>query len=503
MARASGPAREGLLQGDFVHAPSGVHYRVYEEDGRAWMSFERRGNNAVSGKRELQYFIGSGHRGRTYLFSVDDFYFEAPMNWYGQEKMWDMAPAYQKAEEIPMNLPAVSSCLACHTSNSQLPIAGTENRYKPPLFVHGGITCERCHGAGAQHVAQPSATNIVNPNKLAPNRRDAICMQCHFEGKVAIQRPGRALADFEPGDNLSDYVHYYLVSVGFADGLGALSQTEALAQSTCKRKSGARMSCTSCHDPHYSPEEYEKVAYYRGKCLNCHGEKFAAKHHAKQPDCRSCHMAAATTVDIAHTEATDHRILRNPKVESATTTMSNNPTSNDVPRLIPFPADAGMGSTRDVALAWASLIAGGMTRADNEAERWLQKAAQESPNDADVLSDLGFAEQKHGRLEQARVNYQHVLQVDPQANEAAMNLGVMEAQAGNVERAIRLLQGPFERIPGRSEVGINLTILYCATGQMQKARDTVRRVLQFNPDLGAAKKLQQNLTANDPTCSLR
>src|ERR1022692_1019333 len=29
MARASGPAAEGLLPGEFTHAPSGVHYRLF------------------------------------------------------------------------------------------------------------------------------------------------------------------------------------------------------------------------------------------------------------------------------------------------------------------------------------------------------------------------------------------------------------------------------------------------------------------------------------------
>ena len=31
MARASGPARENVIPADFVHANSGVHYRVYSE----------------------------------------------------------------------------------------------------------------------------------------------------------------------------------------------------------------------------------------------------------------------------------------------------------------------------------------------------------------------------------------------------------------------------------------------------------------------------------------
>jgi hypothetical protein len=80
MARASGPATQELIPGEFQHAASGVHYRVYTENDDAWLSFERPGDPSVKGTRRLLYFIGSGHRGRTYLFAVDGFVFESPIN---------------------------------------------------------------------------------------------------------------------------------------------------------------------------------------------------------------------------------------------------------------------------------------------------------------------------------------------------------------------------------------------------------------------------------------
>jgi hypothetical protein len=55
----------------------------------------------IQGKKELLYFSGTGHRGRTYLFSQDGFVFEAPINWYGQQRLWDMAPAYKKIAKSP------------------------------------------------------------------------------------------------------------------------------------------------------------------------------------------------------------------------------------------------------------------------------------------------------------------------------------------------------------------------------------------------------------------
>src|SRR4051812_49510123 len=41
MARASGPAMGGLIEGSFTHAASGVHYKTFQRDGTAWLSYAR------------------------------------------------------------------------------------------------------------------------------------------------------------------------------------------------------------------------------------------------------------------------------------------------------------------------------------------------------------------------------------------------------------------------------------------------------------------------------
>jgi hypothetical protein len=121
MANASGPASAGLITGEFTHQPSGVTYRVYQQDGRAWMSYERKSEPGFEGRRELEYFIGSGQKGRSYLFSVDNFWFETPINWYTLEHRWNMTPAYTQARQSPLNLPSYLDCLNCHASGLQPP----------------------------------------------------------------------------------------------------------------------------------------------------------------------------------------------------------------------------------------------------------------------------------------------------------------------------------------------------------------------------------------------
>jgi predicted CXXCH cytochrome family protein len=531
MARASGQAIDQLTPADFTHAASGVHYRVYAENNAAMLSFDRPDDPAMHGTRRLQYFIGSGHRGRTYLFSLDGFFFESPINWYAQKKVWDTAPAFQDAKFMPMNLPAYPGCLNCHTSASRAPIASTENKYDMPLFAHDGITCERCHGDNASHIATGKG-EIVNPSKLPPARRDDVCMQCHLEGNVAIEQPHRKLANYQPGEDLGDDVHYFIYVDQESQQIRALGQSEALWQSVCKLKSGDKMTCTTCHDPHSTPAPEKRVAFYRAKCLTCHTDAFGAQHHADQPDCTSCHMPRTNTSNVAHTQATDHRILKLPMMPLQTlqtgaaaqlvrfpasptqTQPSTQPgeSASDpgaaaaaaVQSASPSPATpAPVGDARDLALAWESIAQEGHASAAIEAERYFNQAILEHPDDPVLLDSLAFFAQRRGDIAKARQLYEHALKADPSLIDAAANLGVIEARAANYNRAAELWGPAFARAPGRSSIGMNLAHISCDTGQFDKARAYVARVLQFNPDSPSAKNFAKALSATPPNCESR
>lgn len=517
MAKASGLAIDTVASGagasdaltgaEFDHKPSGVHYRIYREGGRAWLSYDRPGDPFLHGKKELLYYIGSGRRGRSYLFETDGFLFESPVNWYANKQTWDMAPAYQSAREVPLNLPAYTSCLHCHVSGMQAPSKGTANRYPTPAFTQNGVSCERCHGPGAAHVegAHVNGGAIVNPAKLSAARRDEVCMQCHLEGKVAIERAGRHVYEFRPGAALADYIRYFVLAgnqnagqnAEQNTGLGAVSQVEALAQSGCKKKAGDAMSCISCHNPHQSPAPEERAVYYRGKCLACHGESFAAKHHADHPDCTACHMPSSPSTDVAHTQVTDHRIPRRPQISPQFLQDADEHAS--LPKLVPFPASQEV-DPRDLALAWESLVESGMTAAESQTHKLLAAALKSSPNDPALLAALGYIEQKRGATEDARELYQRALRADSDLIDAATNLGVIEAQKGRPQDAIQLWQDAFARAPDRSGIGMNLARVYCQGEKFDEAKKTVLRVLEFNPDLGSAKKMLAGLNRSPASC---
>src|SRR3954454_14695389 len=153
MARTSGPAFPPL-EGSFRHAPSGVSYRVYRDGPAAMLAYERDGTAPLAGTQELKHYVGSNTRGRTFLFDIDAFLYQAPINYFAAKKVWDMSPGYAALRAMELNHPVDSTCLFCHASRVQPPRKGTANAFTGAPFLQNGVGCERCHGAGSEHIAR-------------------------------------------------------------------------------------------------------------------------------------------------------------------------------------------------------------------------------------------------------------------------------------------------------------------------------------------------------------
>ncbi len=497
MAEASGAATAGFLAADFTHAASGIHYKVTKSDGQVWLDYERpeaTGGRELAGRVQLQYFIGSGLRGRTYLFDRDGYWFEAPINWYGKKQVWDMAPNFLSAREMPLTLPVDPGCLHCHASEVAQSLPDARNHYAGAPFGAGGITCASCHGDGTAHVASGGTVKMMDIDALMPVRRDSICLNCHLEGQAAVIRQGKRLAEFRPGDDLFDYAVFFVRRNEDGSGGRATSQWEALLMSRCKQASGDRMTCTTCHDPHGSPAESERVAYYRNRCLQCHSANgFAEKHHPENPDCVECHMARIPANDIAHEQVTDHWIRK--RVSGTRLPLA---TSGPLVTVGDVEAD-----DRDRGLAYAQMAMRGDETAGRQALVLLSRAEKEQNGaigDAELHAELGFLEQMDGNAAGATAEYKKALGTDPYEALAAGDLAVLEAQTHDYGDAVRLWRKVFEDDPGQLAAGIDLAMVECAAGQMEQAQTTVARLREFAPDDGKVRALAAQLRDGSGHC---
>jgi predicted CXXCH cytochrome family protein len=500
MARTSGLARADFTEAVFTHPASGVHYRMVDEGGKAFLEYERGGPAAIKGKQELQYYIGSNAAGRSYLFSADRYLFQSPVTYYAQSKRWGVSPGYESDLEMRWNRPVDANCLFCHSTQSQ-PIYGTQNRFADPPFKHGGVSCERCHGPGSLH-AQGKA-KLVNPGELDPARRDSVCAQCHLSGEARVALPGKGIAQFRPGEKLADYVTYFVFEGAARGGLKVNSHVENMAQSMCKRKSGDRMSCLSCHDPHSIPKPQESAAWFRGRCLQCHRSERMTGVHAGKPasdlDCAGCHMPKSRAVDGGHGVMTDHSVPLRGAASGTDPEAARKTAAPDATRkLIPFPGYRSDGWMLGLAYAEVATPDGDKSHED-EALRLLsaelnarQQTGVAKPAgavDGELFARLGFLYGRRGDAARAARAYETALRIDPGRVDAMVNLGGIYAGQGRLEEAEKLWREALLRNAGLTEASINLARLYFSQKKLSLAREILTRALRFDPDSGQLRQL--------------
>jgi predicted CXXCH cytochrome family protein len=494
MARASGQAAAGLIPADLVAAASGVHYRVFAEDGKAWLSYKRDDPaRSLDGRQELIYFLGSGKRGRTYLFEKQGYWFELPINWYAKKQIWDMAPNYQTDREMPLTMPVEPGCLHCHFSGAVSSLPDARNHYAAAPFASGGITCAGCHGDGTAHVASGGKTQMMKIDALAPARRDSVCLNCHLEGQAAVRRLGKKPEDFRPGDDLAAFEVFFVHRDENGSGGSATSQWEALLKSQCKAQSGDKLTCTTCHDPHGSPGPSERVAFYRQKCLQCHAG-MATGHHAENPDCTECHMGRPPSTDIAHEQVTDHWIKRQASGEPLPRV-----TTGDLVSV------GGVAmSDRDLGLGYAQMAARGDKQAGERALDLPKKAENEdngATKDHELHAQLGFLEQVSGDSEGAAAEYRAALAADGLDSLAGGNLALIEAQKHQYAEAMQLWKAVFDHDPVQLGAGFNLAVMQCGTGDGKAALATLDRLTEFAPDSGRARAMAEEIRDGKRRCS--
>jgi len=489
MANASGVASDNLQSGKFLHKPSGVEYTVLSLHGKATLTFRTPAGSGELNELPLSYFLGSGHLGTTYLYSINNFLFESPVAWYAASQGYDMKPGLAEMQTMPPPLPMLSNCLRCHMSSVQPSDAGTINRYQGLAFLHTGITCEACHGDSQQHVLSRGKAGVVSPAHLDADRRDSICISCHLEGDVSVERAGRSALNYRPGESIFTYLSYYVRADAKLTARG-VSEVEQLNRSTCKRASGDRMSCTTCHDPHYTPDAQHRAEFFRSKCLACHKEpEFTSKHHPENQDCTSCHMRRTGAVNIPHVAWTDHRILKLP--EESTIEQ----TSKEEDELVPLFATEP--SERDRAMAYYQLLMEG--NRSFEAAAWGQLEAQQAAiaNDKEALDALGNLSVERGNYQIGEQVFRRVLELDPDDLTALSNLGILLAKQGKPKDAIPLLKSAFDRNLDLPALAMNLARVECMIGDGPAARSTLSTALFYCPNLADMRRLLTQMKSCD------
>jgi Tfp pilus assembly protein PilF len=432
--------------------------------GGSWQTLESGSNTA---RYHVDYVIGSGTHANGYIMDLGDHLFQSPIAYYRSRGAYDLAPGYEGVKDPDFTRPVGVGCLFCHAGTFDA-VAGTENGFAKEPFSHLAIGCNRCHGPTASHLAKPGGHNIINPALLEPAARDSVCEQCHLKGVARVLNPGKKFTDFQAGQRLEDTftIYHDEIPKGSEGVFRVISHAEQLAVSECKRNSGDRLWCGTCHDPHNKPTD--AASYFRAKCLGCHAQTvLAASHPPKTSDCIACHMPKRGAADGGHTAFTDHRIQRRPvdQVPEETTSIA------------PWRAPSPELATRNLGIA---SIETGLERRSAQlivsGYRMLTEVQTQFSQDSDMYTTMGSAlltGRQHGEAVEA---FALAVRLDPKSSPKEANLGEAYASMGDRVSAEQHLERAMELDPVNLSAAIQLMGIYNANNETAKAQQLSQRL---------------------------
>jgi hypothetical protein len=446
---------------------------------------------------DVHYAVGSGTHGRSYIIDRGGILFMSPISWYAGNghRRWDLSPGYPREGHLRFERRAIDQCLSCHVGLAN-PKIGAVDRFQTPPFLELSIGCERCHGPGQEHVrlhqtmvAEDIEDPIVNPSRLDPSRRDAVCFQCHLQGQDTVLRYGRTDFDFRPGMHVGDVWTVLLEGPGVADdeSTKAVGHVQQMLASRCYMESRGKLGCLSCHDPHSSVPEASAVGHYRLKCLVCHTDRGCSEPTAirrrtsAEDSCVTCHMPRLDANDVPHSSRTDHRIVRRYDSQKQ---ESSEAVHVGMPQI--FDADAVKLSQAEMDRARGLFMSKLAMRQESaklgaEVERLLTPWSQTAPDDLPVLNALALAAALQQKPERATAFWKAMLAISPE-NETALNSLALQAIAlGRQHDALQFMDEYLAVNPWNVRMHGQRSWLLARLGRDAEAIDAAKQAIELDP----------------------
>ncbi len=477
-----------------------LQYKVAEGE-RVVFHEEASATGKSANRFEVSYAVGSGSKARSYLVNRNGFLFQSPITWYPLEKIWDLSPGYE-TRNMHFNRAVAPGCLFCHANYADH-VEGTVNRYHSPVFHGMPIGCERCHGPGELHVKKQEGISsgdlfddtIVNPSRLEPDLREAICQQCHIQGEQRVLAKGRKPFDFRPGMPLQQFLVDFIDKKERNGDRKFVTSVEQMRASRCfeatQGKTG-QLGCTSCHDPHGVPDKASKSVFFQTRCLQCHQNMPCSEpletRIARQPDdsCIACHMPQRGT-EINHSTITDHRIPKRPIGSSGEKSpQKTTPLPEDLAPFHPF--QEGMGNAdRDLGLAMMGMLDRGLPEkvAQYHAQKalpLLEKAYRQDPMDHATVETLGDAYSVLKYVGTAREYYRRALELSPESETTWHALGILDLEDKQYKEAVQSYEKALRINPYNFNYHLGLARAFFRQGKMPECIHASNQGLIVDPN---------------------
>jgi tetratricopeptide (TPR) repeat protein len=260
------------------------------------------------------------------------------------------------------------------------------------------------------------------------------------------------------------------------------------------------MGCASCHDPHELPAPGERVSFYRGRCLECHGETSCrlapAARRAKNKDdsCVDCHMPQGPSRNIAHPSFTDHRIVRRPDRPPV---VADSVPPGGIP-LLHFHRDLAGGADgdgdRDLALAMISLARNPCpepvrNQICSRALFMLERAGRRGPQDVAMAEARGYALWALDQPKEALAALEKALAEAPRREVALETAGQVTAELEQLDASVGYWKRLVDVNPWRPHYRTRLAAVLVKRRDWRRGLEECRAALRLDPSSVPARRL--------------
>lgn len=131
-------------------------------------------------------------------------------------------------------------------------------------------------------------------------------------------------------------------------------------------------------------------------------------------------------------------------------------------------------------------------------ERIYKKKLEQSPSDADLISNLGAILQKQNKLDEALTYYKKAEQLDPSNINTRINVGTLYQQKGDYKTAIVAYDSVLILYPDNINANLYKAQCQAALGDNKEAQQTYKKILAMDP----ANTIAQNELFNSAKSSM-